>query len=175
MISDDVLVLVQLYPPGIELCRVLNTEKEAEERDGGDGGATNGRGSPVGTGTFGRASSDDIHPSILPCNSTNHVRHGVSDRQAGAPATAPAWQSWDQFRLQFIDPTANAGTVSYCLHSAPRVRHCGVRRAGTSELSQSRHIPSLYAMHSHLLNLPTEFLVCILSRTRGAAGVNCHK
>jgi hypothetical protein len=32
--------------PGIELCRVLNMEKEAEERDGGDGGATNDRGSP---------------------------------------------------------------------------------------------------------------------------------
>jgi hypothetical protein len=34
MLSDDVLVLVQLNPPGIELCRVSNMKKEAE----GDGG-----------------------------------------------------------------------------------------------------------------------------------------
>jgi hypothetical protein len=43
MISNDVLALVQLDPPGIELCRVSNMKKEAEE--GGDGGAPYDRGS----------------------------------------------------------------------------------------------------------------------------------
>jgi hypothetical protein len=46
MISKDVLALVQLDPPGIELCRVSNMKREAEDGHGGDGGATNTRGSP---------------------------------------------------------------------------------------------------------------------------------
>jgi hypothetical protein len=40
MISNDVLALVQLDPPGIELCRLSNMKNEVEE---GDGGAMNGR------------------------------------------------------------------------------------------------------------------------------------
>ena len=56
MISKDILVQVQVDPPGIELCRISNMQKEAEEGEGGegsggssggddDGGATNDRGS----------------------------------------------------------------------------------------------------------------------------------
>jgi hypothetical protein len=44
MISNDVLALIQLDPPGIELCRVSNMKK-GEGGEGGDGGATNDRGS----------------------------------------------------------------------------------------------------------------------------------
>jgi hypothetical protein len=45
MISNDVLSLVQLDPPGIELCRISNRKKEEGEGEGGggDGGATNSR------------------------------------------------------------------------------------------------------------------------------------
>jgi hypothetical protein len=46
MISDDVLALVQLDPPGIELCRVSNMKTKAEGGGGDrDGGATSDRGS----------------------------------------------------------------------------------------------------------------------------------
>jgi hypothetical protein len=40
MISKDVLAQVQLDPPGIELCRISNMQKEAEGEGGEDGGGS---------------------------------------------------------------------------------------------------------------------------------------
>jgi hypothetical protein len=43
MISKDVLALVQLDPPGIELCRISNMRKEVEdEATGEEGSGTSG-------------------------------------------------------------------------------------------------------------------------------------
>ena len=56
MISKDVLALVQVDPPGIELCRLSNIQKEAEVEAGGDGdGAGDGAGGPA----HGRGSRSD--------------------------------------------------------------------------------------------------------------------
>jgi len=44
MISKDVLALVQVDPPGIELCRLSNIHKEAEAEAGGDGDGDDGAG-----------------------------------------------------------------------------------------------------------------------------------
>jgi hypothetical protein len=44
MISDDVLAIVQLNPPGIELCRISNMGKEVEDEAGGEAGGAGGAG-----------------------------------------------------------------------------------------------------------------------------------
>ena len=70
MLSKDVLALVQLDPPGIELCRISNMEKEVEdEAGGGEGGGKEGSGTG---GDYGGGATKD--------NS-----RGRSDRSDGRP------------------------------------------------------------------------------------------
>ena len=60
MISKDVLALVQIDPPGIELCRLSNIQKEAEAEgsSGGDGGG-NGVGGGGDDDAHGRGNRSD--------------------------------------------------------------------------------------------------------------------
>jgi hypothetical protein len=73
MISKDVLALVQLDPPGIELCRISNMGKEVEgEATGEEGGGEEGGGT---SGDRGDRDSD----------ATNDNSRGRSGRSDGRP------------------------------------------------------------------------------------------
>lgn len=81
MLSKDVLALVQLDPPGIELCRISNMEKEVEDDAGGgegggkegsgisgdrDGGATKDKGRGHSGRSDGRPRMDKLCTLLLP-------------------------------------------------------------------------------------------------------------
>ena len=63
MISKDILVQVQVDPPGIELCRISNIQKEAGEGEGGEGGGSSG-GDDGGGATNDRGSRNNGPPRM---------------------------------------------------------------------------------------------------------------